>query len=276
MISAMTALRNYPMISKWLRPWLDQVEQLGRPDDYRVILSELGELQAGVATEEHDRNLSRLDHDLCLASKVCSNLESLVKEKSRLGTDLDEANRIILDKLAEIHAVVGLHRLGFDKIQFKGTPDFMALLNRRIFLVEVTRLGASKGKRSDVWDAEAGSVESGVYLGFSHGPGGKSDDRLSDAIYRETEGKCQQLRRSGEQSTGWIVWISLGRDYLGPGPYELPNVGLLALMRTPKRALEDAMVHIREVGLYEELSYVVLSLGRDLDDLISPELKRNG
>ena len=60
MIGAMTALRNYPTISKWLRPWLDQIEQLGRPGDYRVIVSELEQMVGRTAGDEDDLTLKRL------------------------------------------------------------------------------------------------------------------------------------------------------------------------------------------------------------------------
>jgi len=275
MNGAARTLRNYPQITKWLGAWLGQLKSIGDSDDYRVIVGELEEMENGVSQEEHDRNLKRLDYHLCIASTVSRNFDAVFLERRSIGSDLHEANRAILDKLAEVRAVVGLYRLGFENIEFVGTPDFAAVLNSRRFLVEVTRLGASMGKRSDVWDAESGSIESGLHVGIIVSEG-KSNGALWEAIYREVEGKWRQLGQFAMQPSGRIAWISLGRDYLTAGRYELPGVGLWVKMNIPKVALDAAVQQIRDTGLYVDLSHVVLSLGRDKDDLVSPELSQGG
>lgn len=271
---AVRMLRNYPQIATWLGSWLGQLRNIGNPDDYRVIIGELEKIEGGTAQEEHDQNLKRLDCHLDIASISCRNFESVFSEKSSLGSDIHEANARILDKLAEIRAIVGLYRFGFKDIEFIKSPDFLAVSGSKKFLIEVTRLGASTGKRSDVWDWQLGSLELGIHMGVMVGEG-KSNEALSDAIYREVEGKCQQLRKSNKQSDGWIVWISLGRDYLTAGLYELPSVGTWVKMSIPKRALETAVRQIKDARLYINLSHVVLSLGRDNEDLVSPELNED-
>jgi len=268
---AVRMLRNYPQIATWLGSWLEQLRNIGNPDDYRVIIRELEQMEGSTAQEEHDQNLKRLDYHLCIASTNCKHFDSVFSEKRSLGSYVHEANRVILDKLAEIRAIVGLYRFGFEDIEFIGTPDFIASFGEKKLLIEVTRLGASTGKRSNVWDYELGSIESGIHAGLMVG-GGKSDENLPDAIYREVEGKYQQLKNSTKQADGGIVWISLGRDYLTAGLYELLGVGTWVKMSTPKRALDVAIQQIRGTGLYVDLSHVVLSMGRDNNDLVQPEL----
>jgi len=271
---AVRTLRNYPQISKWLGFWLEQLRNIGNLDDYRVIIGELEQIEGGTAQEEHDENLKRLDYHLCIASTVSRNFDSVFSEKRNLGSDVHEANARILDKLAEIRAIVGLHRLGFEDIEFMGTPDFVSVMSSKKFLVEVTRLGASMGKRSKVWAWEWGSIESGVKI--SELDVEKSTEALLDAIYDELESKCAQLKKSEIQADGWIVWISHGRDYLTANLYELPNVGLLEKLAFARKALNVAVREIRNTGLYGNLSHVVLSLGRDRKDLVSPEISKGG
>ena len=250
-------LSSYPLISKWLGSWLEQLNGMGNPSDYRVILSEF--------EEQCSQDLKRLEEHLGLACKNCANFVSVFSEKQSLGEDINEANARILDKLAEIRAVIGLSRFGFKDIEFIGTPDFAASSGNKRFLVEVTRLGASKGERADVWDdTPSGSVS--VMYGD-----GKSNERLEYAIYHEAVYKYQQFKKPTIQSDGWIVWVSLGRDYLTAGKYELPGVSTWVQMSIPERALNHALEQIRCTGSYSNLSHVVLSLGRDNKDLISPE-----
>ena len=274
MNGAVAALRKYPLVGKWLGSWLEQLRNIGSPDDYRVIIGELEDIEGGIAQEEHDQTLKRLDYHLCIASSVSRNFESVFSEKRNLGSDVHEVNARILDKLAEIRAIVGLHRLGFEDVEFTGTPDFVAALKLKKFLIEVTRLGASPGKRAEVWDKELGSLEQGWKVGAIL-EGEKASKALLDAIYDEVEGKCAQLKKSEIQADGWIVWISHGRDYLTAGLYELPDVGLLEELPFAREALDAAVRQIRNTGLYGNLSHVVLSLGRDREDLVSPELNSN-
>jgi hypothetical protein len=273
MNAVLASLRNYPAISKWLGPWLQQLGGMGRTDDYRVILGELEELQSGIAQEQHDENLRRLDYHLCVASNVSRNFDSVLSERPQLGSDLYEANRTILDKLAEIRAIVGLHRLDFEDIEFIKTPDLLATFKGKRFLVEVTRLGASAGMRSDVWDEKLGSIREGIEIDVSWSEK-KPIEALSDAIYREIEDKYPQFKKSKHQADGFILCISLGRDYFTAGRYELPNVALRVIRSntSTKRALALALQQIGATGLYSDLSHVVLSVGRDEADLLLPEL----
>ena len=268
-------LASYPHIFKYLGPWLQQLSNMGGSEEYKIILNELEGVRSGTAQEEREPNLERLDHHLDVASRVCGNFQSLFSEKRGLGNNVEKANEAIFDKLAEIRAIVGLHRLGFKNIKFAKTPDLLATLKGMGFLIEVTRLGASLGKRSKVWDLGIGSVESGIPMGMQVS-GGKSVGTLSGAIYSKIEDKYPQLKKSIHKADGMIVWISLGRDYLTAGRYELPDVGLQLRMSNAKKALDLAFQQIRNTGLYSSISYVVLSRGRDNDDLISPESNIDG
>jgi hypothetical protein len=260
---------HYQAIDRWLGAWLEQLRGLGCEGDYRVILSEIEE--SSNHTEHTDR-LTRLDKHLSLASEMCGNFASLVSEKSRLPSDLDEANKTILNKLSEVRAVVGLERLGFADMSFNGSPDLRATRSGSVYSIEITRLGCSEGKRSKVWDIEAGSLqEDGYHVGSMVG-GGASVEALSEAIYREIEEKAPQLKGAGGEG---VLWVSLGRDYLATGLYELPGVGLLVKMSNPNRALLDAMRYKDESGLYKDVSHVIVSLGRDLDDLVVPALEND-
>ena len=102
---------------------------------------------------------------------------------------------------------MGFHCLGFEDVEFTGTPDFIAAFKLKKFLIEVTRLGASPGKRADVWDEKYGSLEEGWKVGAIL-EGEKATKALWDAIYDEVESKYVQLRKSAIQADGWIVWIS--------------------------------------------------------------------
>ena len=263
-------LSDYPSIQASLGSWLRQLESLGSPDAYRVILSELGESEA---YPEHVETLRLLDEHVRLATEVCSGFTRLIGEKSKLPADVDEANVAVLNKLSEIRAVVGLARLGFRDMRFAGTPDFTASKDGQPAGIEVTRLGRSQGKRSDVWDWEAGApdLESLEEVGYHVGrmsSGGKVEDALSEAIYREIEEKYRQIRHP-EGTYLRIIWISLGRDYLTCNRYELAGMGLFKRMpRTAANTVALAVQSHRAAGLCELLTHVALCLGRDSQDML--------
>lgn len=270
----MNVVDTYPQIREWLGPWLQQLTRLGNADDYRGILSELSPAEEAYRPQHHE-NLSRLDHHLKIAAGVCRNFGALLAERAGLPDSVDEANRVLLDKLAEVRAIWGLARLGFRDIRFAGTPDFTANLGDHRFVVEVTRFAASSGKRSDVWDRQVGSGESGLFMGMISS-NGKVLEAVSEAIYRKIEEKCPQLKPLCPGDSR-IVWISLGRDYLTAGRYELPAVGVLSKMpETALSTLRTAVGQIKATGLYPYFSYAVLSLGRDKDDLVEPKLNEHG
>lgn len=262
-------LRDYPTIQSSLGSWLVQLESLGSPEDYRVILSEIGE------SEEHPihlQNLSLLDNHIKVATQVCRGFARLIGEKSKLPADLDEANKTVLNKLSEVRAVVGLHRLKFTELEFSEFPDLTAERNGRKFAVEVTRFGYSEGKRARVWDRTWGSLEDGVFMGLMSSDG-LAPEAISEAIYREIEEKYPQLKRSSESVGGCILWISLGRDYLTAGVYELSGADTFGRMtRSATHALEAAIRDIVATDAYELLSHVVLCRGRDYADLVVPGL----
>jgi hypothetical protein len=266
---------SYAMISRYLGAWLAQLGKMGDNGDYRVISTELEEMRGGEAVGQHHENLNRLNCHLCVAAGVCGNFEAIFSEKRELRSDLEEANRTILDKLAEVRAIVGLDHLGFEDIRFVKTPDFHARFRGRSFLVEVTRFGASQGNRSDVWDSKWGSLKGGAQLQIAfRGPGGKSSEALFGAVYAKVEGKYPQFEKSQYKADGnlLLLWISLGRDYLAAGKYELPDVQLNVMMNSTQSVLDNAVRQIKETGSYSDLSHVVLSRGRDYDDLVSPRL----
>ena len=242
-------ITRFAAIDKFLGPWVDQLAQIRKGDEYAVILSELENPEdPGLA-----KSLSLLDDHLSIASDTCSNFLDVLKEKPKLPTLIDEANTTVLNKLSEIRAVVGLSRLGFRDIQFSGTPDFTAYRNDAACAIEVTRLGRSLGRRSDVWDYEAGApdLESLEEVGYHVGlmsSGGKVHDALSEAIYREIEEKYRQIR--GAQGTNLrMIWISLGRDYLTCGLYELPGIGSLKNMSRTISGFVASAVQSHRIGL---------------------------
>jgi len=144
---------RFAAIDKFLGPWVDQLAQIRKGDEYAVILSELENPEdSGLA-----KSLSLLDDHLSIASDTCSNFPDVLKEKLKLPTLIDAANTTVLNKLSEIRAVVGLSRLGFRDIQFSGTPDFTASRNDEASAIEVTRLG-----RSSVGDPTSGITKLGL------------------------------------------------------------------------------------------------------------------
>jgi len=257
----------FPAIHRFFGGWIEQLRHIRTGDEYATILSEV----------ESDSESSReffpiLEDHLSLASDACSNFLELLKEKERLPAQIADANVTILNKLSEIRAVVGLSKFGFRNIRFSGTPDFMAVRQEDSAAIEVTRLGRSHGRRSDVWDWEGGAenLETLDEVGYRAGlmsTGGKVEGALSEAIYREIEEKYRQVRSA--DATLRIIWISLGRDYLTCGLYELEGIGSFAKMpRTSAKTVALAVQSHRESGLCQQLTHVALCPGRNLDDLL--------
>ncbi len=267
----MSEATGYENIDRWLGVWLEQLKTRGEgEDDYRVIVDEIR-----LSRDESSwlESLRRLDDHIGVASEVCTRFDFLIKEKSVLPPDIDEANKTVLDKLSEVRAVVGLARLDFRGIRFAGTPDFTASKDGQQAAIEVTRLGRSQGKRSDVWDCEDGApdLESLEEVGYHVGlmsSGGKVEDALSEAIYREIEEKYRQIR-DAEGADLRMIWISLGRDYLTCNKYELEGMGTFKGMpRTAAKTVALAVQSHRAAGLCELLTHVVLCPGRDLQDML--------
>jgi len=229
-----------------------------------------GDYRALVDVSEEALDL--LDSHLQAAAKQCVRFAELIAEKRKLPSDLNEANKVILDKLAEIRAINGLLSLGFAEIEFTKAPDFAASYQNGRFGIEVTRLGSSEGKRSQAWDSRK-DFGGGSSIGWMSQYGAVTN-ALEEAIYREIEGKSAQLKVSGNPG---IVWISLGRDYFMARKYELEGIGAARnLQLTMRSAVERVMDSISTTGLYRHISHAVLSPGRDLVDVVVPPLRSLG
>ena len=259
---------KFEAIDEFLGNWVNQLSDIRSGDEYATIVSEL-ESPADSGFGEH---LPLLDEHLSVASQSCLNFRDLLGEKAKLPSSIHEANATVLNKLGEIRAVVGLSRLGFGHIQFSGTPDLTASKDGQPAAIEVTRLGRSEGRRSDVWDVEVGAenLESLEEVGYHAGlmtSGGKVEGALSEAIYREIEEKYRQIRDADAHYR--IIWISLGRDYLTCNKYELEGMGLFKSMsRTAASTAAQAVQSHREAGLCELLTHVVICPGRNLKDIV--------
>jgi hypothetical protein len=233
---------------------------------YTVILSEF-------IADGSRSPLRLLEREVTLAVQYCPNFAALVAEKDPLPTDCDQANRSVLDKLAEVHAIVGLHRLGFGDIVFSGRPDFTASKDGNEYGIEVKRLGPSTGIRSDLYDERGGSVETGLFIGKASS-NGKLPKALSHGLKGAIAEKALQLSKSRPQGNG-IIWISLGRDYIPASKYETFGMPGYArgMRRTVEQSLNEAMAtpllrfDDREVD-YRSTAFVILSTGADQDEKV--------
>ncbi len=123
-----------------------------------------------------------------------------------------------------------------------------------------------------MWDYQAGAadLESLEEVGYRIGlmsSGGRVEDALSEAIYREIEDKYRQVRK--DRADLRIIWISLGRDYLKCGRYELEGMGSFKRMpRTAANTVTSAVLAHRAAGTCQLLTNVVLCPGRNLQDML--------
>jgi hypothetical protein len=244
----MTAYSN---IDRWLGRLVQPLRRF--PEDEYVVLRY--ELAHAETEEQYRRNLEVLNRDLALAAGICSRFDRLISERRSLGAHLEGANRMLLDKLAEIRAVVGLHRLGFRDIAYEGTPDLSAARGSTTFAVEVTRLAASHGQTVPlmtlVWQGDG------------------SEQKLADELFDKIEAKHEQLGKVSATYIKHIVWISLGRDYFTAGLYERSLTGLRRKMPGyVSDALNLAVARVSHEMQYPQLAYVVVCRGREEDDII--------
>jgi hypothetical protein len=242
----------FPNVRQWFGALLNRLERL-QTDDYIVLKWELDN-----ASEEgqYRRDLGLLDSHIALAAEKCTAFSRLVKERSRPGRHIDSANRMILDKLAEIRAIAGLCEMGFVDIKHEGTPDLTVKKGPDTFAVEVTRLAApsSQGPRPLVAVLPRGDA---------------SDNDLSVEIFNKVQAKQIQLVKSSPQLPH-IVWVSLGRDYFTAGRYERSLTGLRRRMgRYASAQLALAAARVESELSYTQLSAMVLCLGRKESDLIA-------
>ncbi len=249
-------LAAYPNIERWLEPVIRRLRRFS-DDEYVVLRDEL----ANVETEgQYVRDLERLDHHLALAATNCSGFGRLISERSKVGGDLHSANRMVLDKLSEIRAIVGLHHLSFYDISYGGSPDLCASRDGTTYGVEVTRLAASGGMRS--FDEFADFKITVVVQGDD------SADDLANQLFAKIMTKREQLLRTPFAHGKHIIWISTGRDYLTAGLYERELAGLRPRMpRDVAGKLDRAIDKVQRTCHYPQLSYVVASRGRDSEDV---------
>ncbi len=160
---------------------------------------------------------------------------------------------MLLDKLAEVRAVVGLDELGFDDIAFSGTPDLTATKDGNEFGIEVTRIAASGGIRELSGDYEVEIIAEG------------DEDVLSLQIVTKAVAKREQLLRANFTDNNHILWVSTGRDYFLAGRYEPKSAGLRNHMpRHLLQLVERASSDPRITKGYPELVYLIASPGADI------------
>lgn len=245
-------LTAYPNIDRWLGRL---VERLGRfPEDEYVVLRD--ELTHAATEAQYRRDLQLLDDHLELAAKICSRFDRLMKERSGLGADLQQANRMLLDKLAEIRAIVGLHHLRFRGIAYEGTPDLSATGDSTTFAVEVTRLAASPGQT--------------VPLLAMLWTGDGSEQELADELFSKIVAKYRQLSKASSKDGKYVIWISLGRDYFTAGRYERTLTGLRSRMSGyVSNALNRAVAKVQRQMRCQEPAYVVVCPGREEKEIVA-------
>lgn len=246
----MNRLHRYPTIARWFA-WLFERHYHEGDEEWEHIVLESIYIPLVFEILESDirdlhRNLRLLDQDIALAAEVCSGFPQVMAEKALPDIEIDELARVILDKLAEVRAVVGLHRLGLKNITFVRSPDFAALLGTATCGVEVTRLGASPLNRS-IFDSISGAID----------------------------GKRRQIRNMHGEYDKVLLWISAGRDYLAAGLKERRSVGLAVLMERTARAklIEAVTQHYSCDQLSDRGLHFILSLGKRRNDIIYPPLE---
>ena len=234
---------QFPNVERWFARYLTSLMRFS-DDDYVVLRHELGN------AAEYLANLELLETHLGIAARKCQGFEQLINEKRSLGADLDSANRTILDKLAEIRAVVGLDELGFSDIAFRKSPELIAQKDNRAYAVEITRISASGGIREPPQIAQVRLLTQG-----------DQTDLLWRQIITKVLAKREQLLKAANASH--LIWISTGRDYFTAGRYEPEDAGLRRGMPNHLRVMvETACFDSRIRDGYPELEYLAASPGR--------------
>jgi hypothetical protein len=251
----MTVPAMYPEIDTWFAPLLRHLREFPS-EDYVPLRWELDNANK----DQYRRDLRLLDRDLATAARHCWNFTGLIGERRRVGKDRTGASRLVLDKLAEVRAVAGLHALGFHEIAFQGTPDLVATDEGTQFAIEVTRLADSPTEAP----ALPGDIQVAV-LGS-----GDQDARwkLADEFFAKIKGKRQQLS-AVPVPQDHIIWISLGRDYFTAGLYERRLTGLrrqMPMLVAP--ALELAAHRVRRELGYPQLRRIVVCPGREKPEIV--------
>ena len=241
---------NYSNINAHLGPLINNLQKLSQ-SEYVVLRHELAEVNS---EEQYRQDVLRLDNHLALAAQHCLRFGRLTRERSRPGKDVANANRMVLDKLAEIRAVVGLHRSGFENIVFRETPDLSVDFDGKTLAVEVTRLSSSPLHPLKLVEMLAD---------------GDDPQQLANEILGKVASKQAQLNQHRGTYTEDLIWVSLGRDYFTAGLYERPATALRARFSGyASDALSLAVSRIKATLTYPELSYVALCPGRDMHDYL--------
>lgn len=243
------AVKNeFPNVERWFAGYLKSLIQFS--SDYVVLRHERGNAAGYLA------NLELLETHLGIAARKCQGFEQLIHEKRSLGADLDSVNRTILDKLAEVRAVVGLNELGFSDIAFRKSPDLIAEKDNRAYAVEITRISASGGVREPPQIAKVRLLTQG-----------DQTDLLWRQIITKVLAKREQLLKAADASH--LIWISTGRDYFTAGRYEPELAGLRRGMPNHLRVMvETACSDSRIRDGYPELAYLAASPGREAHPFI--------
>ncbi len=233
---------DYPNIDRWLGRYLKKIAALD-DDEYVVLRHELEH------AAEYETRLKTLDAHLDVAGQLCQDFERLISERKGFGTNIDGANQMLLDKLAEIRAVVGLDECGFTGIAFSTTPDLTARKDGKDYAIEVTRISASGGIRELSGDYEIKIL-----------PNPDEPDVLPLQIVTKALAKREQLINAGFTGVNHIIWISVGRDYFLAGRYEPDLAGLRRHMPAYLRTkVEQAASDNRIKRGYPELQYFAAS-----------------
>lgn len=251
----MRASPTYTEIHTWFGPLLRRLREFPS-EDYVPLRWELDNANE----KQYERDLRLLDTDLATGARRCSKFSRLIGERSRVGKDLSGASRLVLDKLAEVRAVAGLHRLGFHDIAFQGTPDLIATDKGIKFAIEVTRLADSL--------TEAPALPGDVLVAVVGTGDEDARRRLADEFFAKIKGKQQQLSAVAEPRDH-IIWISLGRDYFTAGRYERRLTGLrrqMPIIVAP--AVELAAGRVRRDLRYPELRRIIVSSGREKPEIV--------
>ena len=250
---------NHPNIRRWLGSWL---EQMPSDDEYRVLQYELAHEDEQA---QYQTDLARLDSHLQVAADSCRDFHKLIEEKQQLPNDREEANRTILDKLAEVRSVVGLQKLGFTSVAFTESPDLEARYEDSTYAIEVTRLAASTNTADSWWESSQ-VLGDGATITVASSIG-RLPVAMSKQIYSKIDSKGKQLN-SVVDPISPLVWISLGRDYFTVGEAERAGTGLKVHMRHGyERALDLGIDGAVKNALIPRLRGVVLCPGRDEQDV---------
>ncbi len=249
-------------IKHFFSDWIKQFSNYD-PEDYLALRDELQN------SDEYIKKLQVLDNDLKLATDICPDISQLISEKKKLPlNNSDEASRQILDKLSEIKAVIGLHRLGFSNIRFNKSPDFTAINNGLLFGIEVTRMNKPAGHRQDVFERSY-YLNDNLMVNVSYSDG-KDAEKLYFGIYNAISRKEKQLSKIEPA----ILWVSLGRDYLSAGKFEIPGIGTQLKFKFDNcNVISNVWDNLKKQNLLpKSLRHIVLSPGSDLADLVYPPL----